>query len=295
MAGCGAGGGAGGGVSAAPVRTRFAPSPTGPLHLGHAYAAIVAHDAARAAGGAFLLRWEDIDRARSRPEWERAAEADLLWLGLRWDEPPLRQSARLPLYRAALSRLWDRGLLYPCTCARRDILAAASAPQEGAPLVGPDGVVYPGTCRGRPRTGPLPDGVALRLDMGRALEEAPPLRWEEEGAGTRTLDPAALLRGAGDVVLARRDFGTSYHLAVVVDDAASGVTLVTRGEDLREATPVHVLLQHLLGLPVPRYLHHRLIRDATGRRLAKREDAEAIARYREAGATPADIRRMVGA
>lgn len=279
------------------MRTRFAPSPTGPLHLGHAFAAILAHDMARKAGGRFLLRWEDIDRQRSRPEWEALAEEDLRWLGLSWDEPPLHQSARLTVYREALGRLWARGLLYPCRCQRRDILAAASAPQEGAPLIGPDGVVYPGTCRGEPRTGPLPEGVALRLDMARAIGGiAAEAEWEETGTlpGRQRLDPLRMLRTVGDVVLARRDFGTAYHLAVVVDDAAQGITHVTRGEDLRDATPIHVLLQQLLGLPTPVYHHHRLIRDETGRRLAKREDARAIRRFREDGATPQDIRRMVG-
>jgi glutamyl-Q tRNA(Asp) synthetase len=277
------------------VRTRFAPSPTGPLHLGHAFAAMVAHDMARARGGAFLLRWEDIDRQRSKPEWEAQGEDDLRWLGLTWDEPPLHQSGRLPLYREALARLWSRGLLYPCTCQRRDILAAASAPQEGAPLIGPDGVVYPGTCRGRDRTGPLPEGVALRLDMARALTGVE-AEWEETGTapGRQRLCPARMVREVGDVVLARRDFGTSYHLAVVVDDAAQGITHVTRGEDLRDATPIHVLLQRLLDLPTPGYHHHRLIRDEAGRRLAKREDARAIRRFRDEGATPADIRLMVG-
>ncbi|TNC69483.1 tRNA glutamyl-Q(34) synthetase GluQRS [Rubellimicrobium roseum] len=278
------------------MRTRFAPSPTGPLHLGHAFAAITAHDLARAAGGQFLLRIEDIDRQRSKPEWEAQALDDLAWLGLTWDEPPLRQSERLPAHRAALAELWSRGLLYPCTCQRRDILEAASAPQEGgAPLIGPDGVVYPGTCRDNPRSGPLPSGAALRLDMRKALQDLGEIAYSETGTrdGMVHVSAGHLIRSVGDVVLARRDFGTSYHLAVTVDDAAQGITLVTRGEDLAEATPIHVLLQRLLGLPTPVYHHHRLIRDETGRRLAKREDARAIARYRAEGATPADIRRMV--
>lgn len=279
------------------VRTRFAPSPTGPLHLGHAYAALVAHDLACEAGGEFLLRIENIDRQRSRPEWERQIRDDLHWLGLSWPEPAMRQSDRLPAYREALDRLWSRGLLYPCTCQRRDILEAASAPQEGgSPLVGPDGIVYPGTCRGRSRSGSLPEGAALRIDMSLAMQDTGELSYEETGiaSGTVSVGPAHMVREVGDVVLARRDFGTSYHLSVVVDDAAQGITLVTRGEDLAPATPIHVLLQKLLGLPTPTYHHHLLIRDETGRRLAKREDAKAIARYRAEGATPEEIRRMVG-
>ena len=268
------------------TRTRFAPSPTGPLHLGHAFSALTA-----AARGAFLLRIEDIDRQRSKPAWEAQILDDLRWLGLDWPEPVLRQSDRLPAYRAALQQLWDAGLLYPCSCNRRDILDAASAPQEGAPLIGPDGVVYPGTCRHKPRTGPLPDG-ALRLDVGLALERVALPDWRETGlAEARRPDFAVEI---GDVVLARRDFGTSYHLSVVVDDAHQGITEVTRGLDLAEATPIHLLLQALLGLPSPAYHHHRLIRDDTGRRLAKRDDARAIRRYREDGMSAAEVRALVG-
>ncbi len=277
------------------VVTRFAPSPTGPLHLGHAFSALTA--AARAEGGTFLLRIEDIDRQRSKPAWERQIYDDLHWLGLKWPEPVLRQSNRLSAYRAALTGLWDAGLLYPCHCNRRDILDAASAPQEGGPRFGPDGMIYPGTCRALPRGGPLPEALPLRLDLARAvaLLDAP-LRWTETGeqAGTRQLDPSALIDAVGDPVLARRDMGTSYHLAVVIDDAFQEVTEVVRGIDLAEATSLHVLLQRLLGLPVPDYHHHRLIRDETGRRLAKRDDARAIALFRAEGASPAEIRRMVG-
>jgi glutamyl-Q tRNA(Asp) synthetase len=247
---------------------------------------------ARVAGGDFLLRIEDIDTTRCRPEWEAAIFDDLRWLGLDWPEPVMRQSGRLPAYRAALDRLAAMGLSYPCTCTRRDIAAALSAPQEGA---GPDGPVYPGTCRGRTDA---PAGAAIRLDMGRALDRlgGPPGFTETgpEHSGTHDLDPAALIAGTGDIVLARRDIGTSYHLAVVVDDAAQGITHVVRGEDLFDATPIHRLLQALLGLPVPVWHHHRLIRNESGRRLAKRDDARALARYRAEGATPAGIRRMVG-
>ena len=281
------------------MRTRFAPSPTGPLHLGHAYSALLAHDMARAAGGAFLLRMEDIDRSRARPDWEAGIYDDLSWLGLRWEEPVRRQSEHLNFYRQALETLWKDGLLYPCTCRRRDIQEAASAPQEGAWPVGPDGLVYPGTCRpAAPRGGPLPADAALRIDMSRALEHIDPQRifFIETGerAGRVTLDPEALRAGVGDVVLARRDMGTSYHLSVVVDDAAQGISHVVRGADLFEATQIHVVLQALLGLPSPLYHHHRLIRDGDGKRLAKRDDARAIARYRADGLTPADIREMVG-
>jgi glutamyl-Q tRNA(Asp) synthetase len=285
------------------VITRFAPSPTGPLHLGHAYAAIVAHDMARAAGGDFLLRIEDIDQTRARPEWEALIKEDLLWLGLRWDGPIMRQSERLPAYRAALQDLWARGLIYDCHCTRRDIAEAASAPQEGAtPLIGPDGLIYPGTCRRvNDGSGPLP-GDALRLNMRRALESLThPVSFTETGAGPdgqsgmQTFDPEYLLGNIGDVVLARRDMGTSYHLAVVLDDAAQRITHVTRGADLFEATPIHVLLQGLLGLPTPLYHHHRLIRDDRGKRLAKRDDARAIATYRAEGKTPDQVRAMIGA
>lgn len=285
--------------------TRFAPSPTGPLHLGHAFSAILAHDLARARGGRFLLRIEDIDRARARPEWDRAIRDDLRWLGLGWDGPVLRQSERLARYGAVLEALWARGLLYPCTCRRADIEAALGAPQEGAaPPFGPDGLVYPGTCRpNAPPSGPRPADAVLRLDMARAvaeLGEGPGLGFAESGAGPAgetgaiALAASALPASLGDIVLARREMGTSYHLAVVLDDAAQGVDLVVRGQDLFEATAIHVVLQRLLGLPVPDYHHHRLIRDEAGKRLAKRDDARAIAKYRAEGASPEDIRRMVG-
>ena len=257
-----------------------------------------AWEIARSAGGDVLLRIEDIDSTRSRAHWEALIFEDLRWLGLSWPEPPRRQSEHRDEYRAALQRLWDRGLLYPCTCRRRDILAAASAPQEGAePAVGPDGLVYPGTCRPvvTPR-GPMPEGEALRLDVRRALDAIEnEMTFEERGAGpdgesgTIALSRASLIEKVGDVVLSRRDFPGSYHLSVVVDDAAQGVTDVVRGQDLFEATQIHVVLQHLLGLPVPIYHHHRLVRDASGRRLAKRDDARAISTYREEGLSPDEV------
>jgi len=275
--------------------TRFAPSPTGPLHLGHAYAAIVAHDLAQATGGRFLLRIEDIDRGRCRPEWEAAIYDDLAWLGLEWQTPVWRQSARQPTYTSALNHLISLGLCYPCQCSRADIRAALAAPQEGAP--GPDGPCYPGTCRARPmaEAGPR-DAIRLRLDRAFALLGGATLTFSETGpahTGLHTLHEEWLITNCGDIVLSRRDMGTSYHLAVVVDDAAQGVNLVTRGEDLFEATQIHRLLQALLQLPTPTYYHHRLIRDATGKRLAKRDDARALARYRAEGASPADIRHLL--
>ena len=211
----------------------------------------------------------------------------------------ISQSDRLPRYRAALQRLWDMGLIYPCTCSRADIRAAAGAPQEGAPLQGPDGIVYPGTCRpASPPTGPLPD-TALRLDMARALARlGQPPAFTETGAGpdgeTGTITPDDMATRVGDVALARPGMGAAYHLAIVIDDAEQAITHVIRGRDLFDATQIHVLLQRLLGLPTPLYHHHRLIRDETGKRLAKRDDARAIATYRAEGATPCDIRAMVG-
>lgn len=273
--------------------TRFAPSPTGPLHLGHAYSAMLAHDWAQAEGGTFLLRIDDLDQSRSRPKWEAQIFDDLEWLGLGWPRPVMRQSERVSRYREALRTLWKMGLLYPCTCTRADIRAAATAPQEGAPLHGPDGVIYPGTCRpSHPPEAMMPEDAALRLDMARALAalDAPPVFYDK---GQRIM-PDDMVETVGDVVLARKDVGASYHLSVVLDDADQGVTYVIRGEDLLEATQIHVLLQRLLSLPTPAYHHHVLIRDETGKRLAKRDDARAIATYRADGTSPQDIRRMVG-
>lgn len=281
-------------------RTRFAPSPTGPLHLGHAYSAILAFDMAIEHGGEFVLRIEDIDAARSRPEWEAQIYDDLEWLGLSWPEPVMRQSERQSTYRKALSDLWDRKLLYPCTCNRRDIQAALSAPQEGTPSHGPDGLIYPGTCRGNARSGPIPaDGdVALRLDMTASWDVAVSdfLSFVETGepSGEAVRFGHETIETIGDIVLARRDMGTSYHLSVVLDDAAQDITHVVRGQDLFDATKIHVILQALLDLPTPVYHHHKLIRDENGKRLAKRDDARAIRKYREDGYTPEDIRRMVG-
>lgn len=264
--------------------TRFAPSPTGPLHLGHAFAALVAAER----GDTFHVRIEDIDTARCRPEWEQGIFDDLHWLGLRWETPVMRQSDRLPAYRAAVDRLLAQGLAYACTCTRADIRMAATAPQEGT-----DGPIYPGTCRGK---GHPVQGAAIRLDMGAAMARLGALTFQDSGTrpGMHQADAARMAALAGDVVIARRDIGTSYHVAVAVDDAGQGITEVTRGEDLFEATFVQRVLQALLELPAPTYHHHRLIRDAYGRRLAKRDDARALAKYRAEGATPADVRAMVG-
>ena len=265
--------------------TRFAPSPTGPLHLGHAYAALVAANL----GDRFLLRIEDIDTARCTPQHEGEIYQDLEWLGLRWQTPVLRQSTRAIAYAGALAHLYRLGVTYVCTCTRGDIRNALTAPQEGA-VFGHDGPIYPGTCRGKSGDG------AVRLDMAKAMALTGAVDYVETGLqpGAQRFDAAHLQTFVGDVVLARRDIGTSYHLSVVVDDADQGITHVTRGADLSDATKIHVVLQRLLGLPTPIYHHHRLIRDDLGKRLAKRDDARALSKYRAEGATPAAIRAMVG-
>ncbi|MFS2108491.1 tRNA glutamyl-Q(34) synthetase GluQRS [Sphingomonas sp. Sphisp140] len=268
------------------VHTRFAPSPTGRLHLGHAWSAIQAHDFARVAGGAFTLRIEDIDGTRSRPEHVAAILRDLEWLGLEWDGEVTFQSQRLGLYEEALDRLRAMGLLYPCFCTRADIAASLTAPH------GPEGALYPGTCRGL-EAPDLGKPHCWRLDMGRALATLqtrhPPRRggdgegfqlfWQDEIAGRVRAGPAS----AGDVVLARKDAPASYHLAVTIDDAAQGITHVVRGVDLFAATHVHRLLQALLGLPTPEYRHHPLLLGPDGTRLAKRHGAPSLEAMRLAG------------
>ena len=267
--------------------TRFAPSPTGLLHLGHAHSALLAWHRARAAKGRFLLRIEDIDQARCREEFIAAILEDLAWLGLDWDGAVRRQSEHFGDYQAALARLDAMGLLYPCFCTRAEIAEAASAPH------GPAGAIYPGTCRRldadeRERRVSAGHPFALRLDMARAVEATGNLTWDDERAGTVVADPLA----HGDVVLARKETPASYHLAVTVDDAIQGVTLVTRGEDLFRATDVQRVLQALLGLPTPRYRHHRLLTDPSGRRFAKRDKGLTLAALRAAGHPPAEVRRM---
>jgi glutamyl-Q tRNA(Asp) synthetase len=278
-----------------PETTRFAPSPTGLLHLGHAYAAIFAADIARASGGRFLVRMEDTDRVRSKVAFEAEILDDLRWLGLSWEEPVWRQSARVADYLAALERLKGLGLVYPCFCTRKDIEAEV-AQAAGAPQ-GPDGPLYAGTCRGLhdvERAARMDAGAAFawRLDVARAASLAGALSFEETGAGPQGEHGVIAVDGLtyGDVVLARKDGVISYHLAVVVDDADQGVTLVTRGHDLFASAHVHRLLQALLGLPVPRYRHHRLILDANGKRLAKRDDATSLKVLRAQGETPEGIR-----
>ena len=269
--------------------TRFAPSPSGELHLGHAYSALFSAAAAGPAGR-FLLRIEDIDKGRCRPEFEEAIHRDLAWLGLDWPRPVMRQSERLVAYRADLDRLSEAGLLYPCFCTRKDIrreiASSAAAPH------GPEGPLYPGLCRGldaNEQAERLDAGqvFALRLDVHEAIRRCGQLTWWEEGEGQQPARPELL----GDVVLARKDIGTSYHLAVVVDDAEQEITLVTRGEDLRHATHLHRLLQALLDLPVPRWFHHPLLRDKLGERLAKRHDALSLRALRERGETPDSLRQ----
>ena len=275
------------------MTTRFAPSPTGWLHLGHAFAALFAQHAA-GENGRFLLRLEDIDGTRARPEYETALFDDLAWLGLDWEKPVRRQSDHFDDYRAALTKLDAQELLYPCFCTRREIqdeiARAGDAPQ------GPDGPLYPGTCRHLDATQrqariEAGDAYALRLDVAKACALLPaPLTFIEHSLGEVMADPMLF----GDVVLARKDTPASYHLAVVVDDALQGITLVTRGEDLLPATHLHRLLQHLLGLPVPEWHHHRLITDETGKRLAKRDNARSLKSLREAGWSPQDVKTALG-
>lgn len=269
------------GFEIAPMLTRFAPSPTGELHLGHAYSALLAFDAARRAGGRFVLRIDDIDGSRSREEYLMASLADLEWLGIHWDGDPVRQSQRLASYHAALDDLDARGLVYPCFCTRADIAASLAAP-HGAPDHS-GGAIYPGTCRHLSEAERARRIAAephcWRLDMAKATALAGDLGWEEQGQGPRRADPAA----HGDVVLARKDAPASYHLASTLDDAAMGVTHIIRGADLIASTDVHRLLQALLGLPVPLYRHHALVCGPDSKRLAKRDAAASLASLRAAG------------
>lgn len=282
------------------IRTRFAPSPTGPLHLGHAYSAITAHDFARTQGGEFLLRIEDIDKARARPVWEAQIIDDLTWLGLTWHGPVLRQSERLATYSEAVKILNAAGLLYSCTCTRRDITEAVLAPQEGVLANScPYGVVYPGTCRPSDQAIKRIEGAPLRLNMMLALNGKSAVSFMEK-ISLQSLPKINISTSKymfdkiGDIVISRKNNEAAYHLAVVVDDAAQNITHIVRGEDLKSTTPIHAVLQQLLGLPTPTYMHHPLIRDEAGKRLAKRDDAKAISKFRAEGATPAGIRAMIG-
>lgn len=274
------------------VVTRFAPSPTGYLHLGHAHAALVAFGIAREHGGRFLLRMEDIDRGRCKPEFADAIADDLAWLGLAWDGGVRKQSEHFDDYRAALARLEAMELIYPCFCTRAAIKAeldaAAAAPHDAPP-------VYPGTCRDLSddeRQARIHQGLsyALRLDVAKAQAKTGALFWEDEIKGAIEAAPTR----HGDIVLARKDTPASYHLAVTVDDARQGVTLVTRGEDLFEATDIHRLLQALLGYPTPAYRHHKILTDASGKRLAKRDQAITLRGLRAIGKTPDEVRAMAG-
>lgn len=274
------------------VITRFAPSPTGRLHIGHAYSALFAWRAAQQSGGRFLLRIEDIDLIRSRSEFEESIFKDLTWLGIRWNKPVRRQSRHLTDYAEALAVLADKDLLYPCFCTRKNIqeeIARASVAPHG-----PDGPVYPGICRNldnAERRSMISAGqpFALRLDIDKAADRAGPLTFIDHTAGCIKVDPTLL----GDIVLARKDVATSYHLAVTVDDAIQGITRVTRGEDLLPATHIHRLLQAVLDLPEPEYHHHRLLTDNDGQRLAKRDDATTLQSLRESGKSPADVFAMI--
>lgn len=280
--------------SGVPHVTRFAPSPTGYLHLGHAYSALFAFEAARSTGGKFLLRVEDIDRQRCRREFEQGILEDLGWIGIAWDGPVRRQSEHPHVYRAALNRLGELGVVYPCFCTRQQIRIEVD--QAGRAPHGPSGeALYPGICRGlnfAESASRIDNGepYALRLDVAKALARTGPLTWEDCRAGVIAADPLSL----GDVVLARKDVPTSYHLAVTVDDHLQGVTLVTRGEDLFHATHVHRLLQALLELRTPRYYHHNLVADSSGQRLAKRNQAMTLRHVRECRRSPDEVWRMIG-
>jgi len=278
---------------AGPAVTRFAPSPTGLIHLGHAYSALFAQRAARESNGRFLLRIEDIDGTRCRPEFEAGILEDLAWLGLDWERPVRRQSQHIDEYGAALARLEAAGLVYPCFCTRTEIEAEIA--RAGAAPHGEEGPPYPGTCRhlaatvremriasGRP--------FALRLDLAKALARTGPLVWRDRARGVQRAEPERF----GDAVLARKEMRTSYHLAVTLDDHVQGITLVTRGDDLFAATHIHRLLQALLGLNTPAYHHHPMLTDQSGRRLAKRDRAATLVSLRKAGKTPAEVRALTG-
>lgn len=265
--------------------TRFAPSPTGYLHLGHAASALFAFEAARRENGKFLLRIEDIDPTRCKPEYTQAIFEDLHWLGLNWEEPVRKQSEHMEDYAQALNKLHSLGVLYPCICTRSDIAreVEASAHAPHLPPHGPDGPIYPGTCRKRRQ---FPSSANWRLDIAKALQLTGPLYWHDRDKGRIEARP----QDFGDIVLARKDIATSYHLSVTVDDHLQGITLVTRGEDLFRPTDIHRLLQALLGYETPEYHHHPLLKDASGKRFAKRDKAVTLRELRASGSTPEQIR-----
>lgn len=276
-----------------PPTTRFAPSPSGQLHLGHAHAALVASREARKRNGRFLLRIEDIDKARCRPEFEAGIFEDLAWLGLVWEEPVIRQSQRFALYHQVIHTFEDAGIAYPCFCTRKDI--ATEIARSGQAPHGPDGPIYPGTCRALSRSEAeariaAGEPHAIRLRMEKAVQMAGPLSFTDIKRGRITCRPERF----GDIVLGRKDVPTSYHVAVTLDDASQFVSLVTRGEDLLEATDVQRLIQSLLGLPEPEYLHHDVLTDDSGKRLAKRDKAATIAALRAAGLAPEEVRARAG-
>lgn len=284
-------------MNGTPLVVRFAPSPTGRLHLGHAYAALFAWRKARETSGRFLLRIEDIDPTRCRDEFVAGIEEDLTWLGLHWEQPTRRQSAHMADYRAALDRLHVMGLLYPCFCTRKTIMAevAAAGAAPHLQVMGLDSTVYPGSCRhmtAAERVARLrgAESWCWRLDMAQACARAGALRWRDAEQGWTTARP----QDFGDVVLARKEIPVSYHLAVTVDDALQGVTCVTRAADLLRVTDIHRLLQCLLGLPTPDYHHHKLLTDPLGKRYAKRDQAVTLQALRAQGKTPEQIAALVG-
>ncbi|WP_419904064.1 tRNA glutamyl-Q(34) synthetase GluQRS [Kiloniella sp.] len=278
---------------AEPAVIRFAPSPSGYLHLGHAYSALFSWAQAQKLNGRFLLRIEDIDTTRCRKSFEEAIYTDLKWLGLKWEEPVRIQSRHMDDYKGALQRLDDKNLIYPCFCTRKEIQAEIL--RSGKAPHGPEGHIYPGICRNLSSAQSeekitLGQSYALRLKMDKAIDLTGPLTWQDLAVGTIEATPERF----GDVVLARKDINTSYHLSVTIDDALQNVNCVTRGKDLFEATHIHRLLQALLELPVPTWHHHDLICDEKGNRLAKRHNALAIRELRERGHSPQEVAAMAG-
>ena len=273
--------------------TRFAPSPTGPLHLGHAYSAIISHDMARSAGGKFYLRIEDLDRSRSKKKWENQIFDDLDWLGLSWDGPVIRQSEQLESYKNILIKFKKELRLFECECTRKDIKNAVSAPHEGEKLFGPDGLIYPGTCRKNICSSKVNFNKALRMNIDPNKDKS--FCFSELGSrkGNISFTSEEFSKTVGDVVLWRRGY-PAYHLACVVDDSAQKITHVVRGLDLFDATKIHTVLNSYLGFKKPLYHHHRLICDENGKRLAKRHDSKSIQKYRKEGLKASEVRTLLG-